>query len=266
MSTFVPRNKLIRNQLILNPLQNLIKNYIVNYSINDNQYNIEIEKVLEKETMIFLAYMCCDKKTKSILSKIWTSLESTNHSNIKHPYILPYHTKTISFRASGIWINKNLFFIQRIDNPKPPNDMKVKVKCYKTIGKNEDFKNNEIGELDDEKQFSTPINQNKINETTKITAKKNPSRTSGIKYIVSEVSPDNNDIDCDIDEEITIVDNNSFDNDELTIDDIINIRIENAIDENLIELPTENIKEPNAKFYKTELDAETALVAIFSII
>ena len=210
MSTFVPRNKLIRNQLILNPLQNLIKNYIVNYSINDNQYNIEIEKVLEKETMIFLAYMCCDKKTKSILSKIWTSLESTNHSNIKHPYILPYHTKTISFRASGIWINKNLFFIQRIDNPKPPNDMKVKVKCYKTIGKNEDFKNNEIGELDDEKQFSTPINQNKINETTKITAKKNPSRTSGIKYIVSEVSPDNNDIDCDIDEEITIVDNNSF--------------------------------------------------------
>ena len=88
--------------------------------------------------------------------------------------------------------------------------MKVKIKCYKTIGKNEDFKNNEIGELDDEKQFSTPINQNKINETTKITAKKNPSRTSGIKYIVSEVSPDNNDIDCDIDEEITIVDNNSF--------------------------------------------------------
>lgn len=46
----------------------------------------------------------------------------------------------------------------------------------------------------------------------------------------------------------TIVDNNLFDNDELTIDDIINIRIENAIDENLIDDDCYYYEKSNKKY------------------
>ena len=68
MSTYLPRNKLIRNELILNPMSTVLQNYILDYSCTEDEYYIELDKALEKETMVFLAYMMCNKKSKGNIS------------------------------------------------------------------------------------------------------------------------------------------------------------------------------------------------------
>lgn len=86
MSTYLPRN-----ELILNPINTVLQNYILDYSCTEDEYNIELDRALEKVTKVFLAYMMCNKKTKGNVSKIWTSLETSSSSNLRHSLILPYH-------------------------------------------------------------------------------------------------------------------------------------------------------------------------------
>lgn len=125
MSTYLPRNKLIRNEIVLKSVDTVIQNYINDYSVVDEIYNINIDKSLEIETMYFLAYIACNKKSKSNISKIWSNLECSTSDKIKYPFILPYHPKVISFKATGIWIEKNLFYIQRIYEPQVPSEINV---------------------------------------------------------------------------------------------------------------------------------------------
>lgn len=211
MSTYLPRNKLIRNELILNPMSTVLQNYILDYSCTEDEYYIELDKALEKETMVFLAYMMCNKKSKGNISKIWTSLESSSLSNLRHPFLLPYHPKIISFKASGIWINQKLFYVQRIYEPEAPNEIKVNIKCNKTIVSNEKQENN-IQDLDNPDENKKTLNNNVVNKSLSVTPKNNPSGSTGVKYIVSEVSPNNDDLNCNLDEEIIIVDNNANNN------------------------------------------------------
>lgn len=185
MSSYVPRNKLIRNDIVQKPINEVIDKYINNYYCKENTYVINIDKQLELETEYFLAYMSCNEKSKSIISKIWSSLESGTGED-RHPYILPYHPGKISFKATGIWLNDKIFFIQRMDGVKPPIEIKVigehlqkKSVTFKKSGPN---KNNT--------QKTTPVNQNEIEESLGITHEHSPSKTTGVKHIVSEVKPD----------------------------------------------------------------------------
>ena len=207
MSTYLPRNKLIRNELILNPMNTLLQSYILDYSCTEDEYNIELDKALEKETMVFLAYMMCDKKSKGNISKIWTSLENTHSSGLKYPFILPYHPKNISFRVSGIWIKDKLFYVQRIYEPEAPNEIRVNIKCTRTISTNDKYEENEVEDLGDGNNKDKPLNTNPINKPVNITPRDNPGGNVGVKHIVSEVSPNNNQLNCDVDEEVVIIKN-----------------------------------------------------------
>ncbi len=205
MSTYLPRNKLIRNELILNPMNIVLKNYILDYSSTEDVYNIELDKALEKETMVFLAYMMCNKKSKRNISKIWTSLETSSSSNLRHPYLLPYHPKIISFKASGIWINKKLFYVQRIYEPEAPNEIRVNIKYTKTISTNDKYEENEVQDLGNGN--NKPLNTNPIDKPVDVTPRDNPGGNVGVKHIVSEVTPNNNRLNCEVEEEVLIIKN-----------------------------------------------------------
>ena len=80
-------------------------------------------------------FLNMDKFRKFIFIKFKTSF---------YYLIIPrlYH-----FKASGIWINQKLFYVQRIYEPEAPNEIKVNIKCNKTIVSNEKQENN-IQDLD----------------------------------------------------------------------------------------------------------------------
>lgn len=208
MSTYLPRNKLIRNEIVLKPINSVLDKYIKDYESTSSEYFIKIDKCLEKETVAFLAYAMCNKKARTNISKLWTSLESSFSSNLRHPFILPYHPKIISFNVSGMWINKQLFYIQRIYKPEAPSEIRIKGKCNKTISFNEKVDEAKIQDLDATDSKKRPLNNNIVNETLNVTPRNNPSGNAGVKYIVSEVSPNNDNLYCEIEEDVTVVNGN----------------------------------------------------------
>ncbi|MCK9490748.1 MAG: hypothetical protein M0Q24_01550 [Sulfurimonas sp.] len=208
MSTYVPRNKLIRNDLLLHDLDSVVDKYLKGYSCTDNKYTVHLDKLLEVETMAFLAHLSCNKKSRASISKIWGGLEGNSALNERHLQVLPYHPENISFSASGVWLDEHTFYIQRIYDPKAPSE-----KSYKFTGKrNADMlkedsteKSND-DESNDEQQQKYPLNQNQINEQTTIKHDRNPGSNAGVKYIVSETKPDNDELDFEVEEEIQVDD------------------------------------------------------------
>jgi hypothetical protein len=83
-----------------------------------------------------------------------------------------------------------LFFAQRLYKTKTPNDVPLKVRRYLKA----------VYSHDNKKNPSYPINKNVIHNQTKITRTMNPSPLAGTKYIVSEVSPDSEDLEIEIEE------------------------------------------------------------------
>lgn len=202
ISTYLPRNKLIRNELILNSIDVVLQNHLVDYHCSEDEYTIVVDKVLEKETLTFLAYLACNKKTRANVSKIWSSLAIDNVLEEKHPVVLPYHPKKLSFRGSGIWLDKETFFVQRIYAPKPPDEISIKVQKRGIAAVTpDDKKKNDVGnEETDIPQPTPPLNEKSVDKDTKISHGKNPGRAAGTKYVVSEVSPDNDDLDLQIED------------------------------------------------------------------
>lgn len=218
MSTYLPRNKLIRNELLLHSIDTVVTNHVVEYKNTGIDYKIIVDKPYEEETITFLAYLACNKKTRTNLSKVLTSLNLGNHSNLKHLVALPYHPNKISFKVSGIWLNEKVFYIQRIYEPKAPNEIPIKLIRKKTALVPKDINHaTTTGPMEN----GTPLNNATINNETKVSRKKNPNATAGVKYIVSEVSPDNADTNLEIEEKIdSIVDgSNSYSQENTEVED-----------------------------------------------
>lgn len=199
MSTYLPRNKLIRNELLLHSIDTIIENYVAEHKNTGVAYEITVDKPYEEETIIFLAYLACNKKTRSNLSKVLASIGIGNHSKLKHLVALPYHPHKISFRASGIWLNEKVFYIQRIYEPKAPNEIPIKLTRKKNALLPNDA--NHVPTASPTEN-GVVLNNATINKETKVSHKKNPNATVGVKYIVSEVSPDNADVNLEIEEKI----------------------------------------------------------------
>lgn len=199
MSTYLPRNKLIRNELLLHSIDTVVANYVNEHKNTGVSYEITIDKPFEEETIIFLAYLACNKKTRSNLSKVLASIGAGNHSKLKHLGALPYHPHKISFRASGIWLNEKVFYIQRIYEPKAPNEIPIKL-----IRKKNAFLPNDANHVSTAGPTGNGgvVNNVTIKKEIKVSHKKNPNATVGVKYIVSEVSPDNDDVNLEIEDKI----------------------------------------------------------------
>ena len=218
MSTYLPRNKLIRNELLLYPIDTIVTNYVNEQENNGAKYKIDVDKRYEEETMIFLAYLSCNKKTKENLSKIWTNMAKDSQYNLKQLIALPYHPCKISFKASGVWLNKKTFYIQRINKPKPPSEIPVELILKKNVSVPDNTNNTTSSSKEKNKSI---FNNASINKETKISHEKNPNATVGVKHIVSEVSPDNSNINLEITEEIEniIDDSNSYSRENTEVDD-----------------------------------------------
>lgn len=209
MSTYLPRNKLIRNELLLHSMDTVLQNYVNDSQCSEGTYQIAIDKQLEAETSTFLAYIACNKHARSIVSKIWGGLEGSKPSSIKDICILPYHPKKISFNASGVWLNEKTFYIQRIYKSKAPNEIRIR-----PISKKNVLSPTAVNEynVNTDPTDKIALNNTIVDTKTKVSHKKNPSRHAGVKYIVSEVFPDNTELNIEPIEEIdNIVDSrNSY--------------------------------------------------------
>ena len=218
MSTYLPRNKLIRNELLFHSIDTVVTNHVLEHKNTGVEYEITVDKAYEDETIIFLAYLACNKKTRTNLSKVLTSVSLGNHSNLKHLVALPYHPSKISFKASGIWLNEKVFYIQRIYEPKAPNEIPIKLIRKKNALIPKDINHATItGPMEN----GTPLNNAAIKNETKVSRKKNPNATVGVKYIISEVSPDNSDVNLETEEEIeNIIDgSNSYSQENIEVED-----------------------------------------------
>jgi hypothetical protein len=107
----------------------------------------------------------------------------------------------------GVWIKDKLFYVQRIYEPEAPNEIRVNKKCTRTISTNDKYEENEVDDLGDGNNKDKPLNTNPINKPVNITPRDNPGGNVGVKHIVSEVSPNNNQLNCDVDEEVVIIKN-----------------------------------------------------------
>lgn len=199
MSTYLPRNKLIRNELLLNPISTVLKNHVNDFKCSPSLYQIHIDKQLESETSAFLAYLACNEHARSIVGKIWTNLECGKKSGIKDICIFPYHPKKISFQASGVWLGNGLFYIQRIYEPQSPNEIKIIAISKKTVSMPKEANKENT---DSDAKVSTVLNNTVIENQTTVSHKTNPSGNAGKKYIVSDVSPDNSELNIEQIEEI----------------------------------------------------------------
>lgn len=201
MSTYVPQNKLIRNDLLNYPIENVLQNYVLESEFTDDEYKIKFDKTYEHETMIFLAHLACNPKSQANISRLWSSLES-DYNKVKKLPVLPYHSDKISFHASGVWLEDDLFYIQRINHPKPPDEVKYLFSVKSHVNELTDI--NTINQTQIVETNSVPINQNTVVENTEVTGSVRPGSTAGIKYIVSEVKPDNSDVTIEIVEDYVI--------------------------------------------------------------
>lgn len=199
MSTYLPRNKLIRNELLLNPINTVWKNHVNDFKCSSSLYEIYIDKQLEPETSAFLAYLVCNEHTRSVVEKIWTNIECGETSGIKDICIFPYHPKKISFQASGVWLNNGIFYIQRVYKPQAPSEIKIKPISKKSASVP---KNANKGNIDSNSTINTVLNSTVIENETKVSHQINPSGSAGMKYIVSDVSPDNSELDIEQIEEL----------------------------------------------------------------
>jgi len=218
MSTYLPRNKQIRNELLLHSVDTVITNNVIEYKNTGTKYEITVDKKYELETMVFLAYLACNQKTRSNLSKVLFSMELGNHLKLKHLIAMPYHPEKIFFNASGVWLNETTFYIQRIYDCKPPNEIPIKL-----IRKKSALVPNDVNHvtITGPMENGVPLNNATVDKETKVSHKKNPNAAAGMKYIVSEVSPDNSDINLEIEEEIeNIIDgSNSYNQENIEIED-----------------------------------------------
>jgi hypothetical protein len=109
ISTYVPKNQLIRNALVMTPPDSVLQNFTEAVYPENEKYIIELESLYEKETMCFLAYLGCNPLSRANVSRLWNSLSLSDPLSKKHPVVLPYHPSELSFRASGLWLTDNLF-------------------------------------------------------------------------------------------------------------------------------------------------------------
>jgi len=207
MSTYLPRNKLIRNDLLLHPIETIIDSYVDKHDNLSNSYEITVDKSYEPETITFLAYLAENKTTKQNLSKIWTNLQHGKSSNVKHLVALPYHPEKISFLASGLWLDKHTFYIQRINKPKPAKEIRIIATVDKDASRPSNVNHTTVSSST---KRGAALNNEEIAKEVEISHIKNPNGAIGVKHIVSEVSPDNSDLNLEIKENIENINNPSI--------------------------------------------------------
>jgi len=203
-STYTPRHARLKIDLVSNPIEAILEKYVKSSACEDNKYIVELDSGHYYETIVFLANLSLNETVRKNVSKLWASLESGVKKNenglIKsYPIVNPYPSSKFSFKASGLWFDKNTFLVQRIDSFKTLNDYKIIVKrkvqeVFDVEQKNKNTKN------------STGVNKTPVSEETPVSSEVDPGYSAGRKNIISEVEVDNSEVDIQYENEIIEVD------------------------------------------------------------
>ena len=116
--------------------------------------------------------------TRQRLSKVRASLE--NGMIDKYPVILPYHPTSLSIQGDGFWIDKNTFFMFRINRYSLPNDFEI-VELKDELDIEENKKEN------DKSKSYGQIPKNLEDYDLPMTDEHNPHRRNGYLALISEV-------------------------------------------------------------------------------
>lgn len=116
--------------------------------------------------------------TRQRLSKTRASLE--NGMIDKYPVILPYHPTSLSIQGDGFWIDKNTFFMFRINRYSLPDDFEI-VELKDELDIEENKKEN------DKSKSYGQIPKNLEDYDLPMTDEHNPHRRNGYLALISEV-------------------------------------------------------------------------------
>jgi len=177
-STYVPEEQKIRNKLLQKNLDDVLDEYIKSSKIKSNTYSIELYENKFETNEAFLAYAKFNIETRRRLSKLRSSLEKESPYQERYPIVLPYHPASLSVQGDGVWMDKETFFMFRINNYSLPTDVEVEsliVEIVSEDNSSEGMKNNHRKA------------QKEIEDDIPITNEHNPHINNGSKHIRSEV-------------------------------------------------------------------------------
>ncbi len=191
VSTYTPESKIIKERLLKYDIDTAINMYLKPNEciIDGDKYilslNESVKIVFGDRNLRFISYLKLNSTSRRRVSKLWNSLEfdegdEVDESPVRYPEVLPYHPTSLLIDADGLWLNKNVFLVLRINNRSLPVDFDVSVKYdkitidiledhLKDSGKeNEDINNDEEeispdDETDDESNPLTPVEVAGIN-------------------------------------------------------------------------------------------------------
>ncbi len=208
VSSYTPEHKIIKQRLLQFNIDEAISEFINDKytKIVEEEYQIGLHKKMEDSNIKFLAYAKFNKISRKRISYLSSSLEFEEGDiickcKVRYPKVLPYHPIHLFISCDGLWLNQNIFLVQRISTISIPSDIKVKAiienKVYK-IEKEIDNLEKEINERtfkDNEKGIEENKDLQLTNIPLLIDSNSEPrTRTSALKIktqvnIVDENKP-----------------------------------------------------------------------------
>lgn len=189
-SAIAPEHKLIRAELLLDSLDNLLNQYIVAAHINDEyEYVIETHHNHYDSNITLLSYLQLNTVSRSRLSQLYASMEKSVFNDKidivyeeRYPIVLPYHPSDFLLRGEGIEIGENTFLMLRINAYSLPTNHSIQNITTK-------YESNPSEELLSVVDKTIPINDDRHkNNFSPITQEQSPHKDAGKCYIKSEVS------------------------------------------------------------------------------
>ena len=178
-STYVPQEQKIRYKLIQHRLDDVLDKYIKSSRADGEKYKIELYESKIETNISFLAYAKFNKISRQRLQKLRASIETGSQYPERYPIVLPYHPSNLDLQGDGIWLDKGIFFMFRINNYSLPIDNEIesyaeemKFKIDKSKQKNKSYG-----------RIAQDINDYEVSFTNK----HNPHRKNASLHMVSEV-------------------------------------------------------------------------------
>ena len=178
-STYVPQEQQIRYKLIQRDLDDVLDEYIKSSSTDGSKYEIELYDAKNESNISFLAYAKFNLVTRQRLKKLRASLEKTSDFPERYPIVLPYHPSELDLQGDGIWLDKETFFMFRINQYSLPTDNDIE-----SFTQELEF---ETDESKKENKSYTRVPQNLDDNEIPITNEHNPHSRNASQHIISEV-------------------------------------------------------------------------------
>lgn len=201
VSAYTPEHKTIKQRLLQYDLDTAIDEFIDNDNtkIEDSKYYVGLHSRMEVSNAKFLAYMKFNSISKKRVKSLGASLEfdegdKDGQAPIRYTVVLPYHPTNFHIVTDGIWLNKKVFLIFRIDKMEMPSDFDVKVKIkqnqenikeeiVRPPEENEDSKNGKGKESGDNDESEKPS----LNPSLDIDGNKLPGTRRSVERRKTEV-------------------------------------------------------------------------------